>query len=471
MLARGRWHRPPPPSQGTRVIAVGSTGGRVGKSTIAAQLAVAIANLGAQVIVVDLDARAPALPRILGVERPALGWHALLTKEIQTLDSSLTRTSVRNLQLVAAGTLRAGARRPGSSALDAEQRRLLLHHLRALEGDVVILDLAAESYDDLADFFSLAELGLLVTSPLRASLSASLGFLGHAVRRASQRVDRPDGRPAPLAGFRARLVGNQAAATEHVEIFHAFSRLVRAELSVDLPVIGCVRNQDRLAETEVPGHAPLRHGAFDANAQTFTRMGERLLHENLDDESPADLELDAEPDAAPSSDVASLIPAETSTETSTVASTEASLHDDARPVEPSRLLANHLDRHCRKHLRHEVDWAATLKVGAREIAVRVVDVSLSGAALEIVSQLELGAPATLRFDQLPGQPALPVIVKGLQADIRRAGVSFLGDEATRHELVAAAQVRRGPAQEPADVTDVIDDDDVPPVRVPGGAAR
>src|SRR5450432_20927 len=105
MLARGRWHPPPPTNLGRRLIAIGSTGGRVGKSTIAAHLGVAMANLGAQVILVDLDLRTPVLHRLLGVERPTLGWQALMAAEIQTLDSSLTRTMVRNLHLVGTGAL------------------------------------------------------------------------------------------------------------------------------------------------------------------------------------------------------------------------------------------------------------------------------------------------------------------------------------------------------------------------------
>ena len=142
LLARGGWHPPPPAREGTRVIVVGSTGGRVGKSTVAAHLAVAIANLGAHVIAVDLDLRTPALHGLLGVERPALGWQGLLSEEIQNLDSSLTSTSLRNLHLVAGGT-RQGLGRLGTRALDGDQRRLLIRHLRALEAEVVVIDLCA----------------------------------------------------------------------------------------------------------------------------------------------------------------------------------------------------------------------------------------------------------------------------------------------------------------------------------------
>jgi len=273
------------------VIVIGSTGGRVGKSTVAANLAVAIANLGAPVIAVDLDLRTPALHGILGVERPALGWQGLLSEEIQNLESSLTSTSVRNLHLVAGGT-RQGMGRLGAPGLDGEQRRLLLRQLRALEAEVVIIDLCAVNNEDLADFFALAETGLLVTSPDEASLAASLDFLAHAARVVpAPREPGESPTDAAARGFVGRLVGNQAMTSEQIEIIHAFSRLARARLAIDLPVVGCVRAQDRLGQTGPFARGPLRDIRLDRNGRTFLRMAEYLLH----DLSPAVASIDAPP--------------------------------------------------------------------------------------------------------------------------------------------------------------------------------
>jgi MinD-like ATPase involved in chromosome partitioning or flagellar assembly len=422
LLARGGWHPPPPASAGTRVIVVGSTGGRVGKSTVAAHLAVAIANLGAPVIAVDLDLRTPALHGILGVERPALGWQGLLDDEIQNLESSLTSTSVRNLHLVAGGT-RQGLGRPGAPGLDGEQRRLLLRQLRALEAEVVIIDLCATSYDDLADFFALAETGLLVTSPDESSLAASLDFLTHAARVAPSPAVRAEA-PATEAtaaarGFVGRLVGNQAATAEQIEIIHAFSRLARARLAIDLPVVGCVRAQDRLGPLGPPTRGPLRDIGLDRNGRTFLRMAEYLLH----DLSPAVPSVDTPPSTGESN-----------------ASADAG----------DQGLMRQLDRYRRKYLRHEVDWAAALRIGERAIDVRVVDMSISGAALEVATELEIGAGGTLCFVQLPGQPELPVEVKSLQESIRRAGVAFTGPDEERQRLVAIAEARPDAVPVPAD---------------------
>jgi len=416
LLARGGWHPPPPASAGTRVIVVGSTGARAGKSTVAAHLAVAIANLGAPVIAVDLDLRAPALHAMLGVEPPALGWQGLLNEEIQNLESSLTSTSVRNLHLVAGGTRQGlgSLGRRGAASLDGEQRRLLLRQLRALEAEVVIIDLCATNHDDLADFFALAETALLVTSPDESSLAASLDFLAHAARALPQPAESGESPATEAAaaarGFVGRLVGNQAATSEQIEIIHAFSRLARARLAIDLPVVGCVRAQDRLGQTGPFARGPLRDIGLDRNGRTFLRMAEYLLH----DLSPAVPSVDAPP-----------APGEPE------GSTDAG----------DQSLLRQLDRYRRKYLRHEVDWAAALRIGARAIDVRVVDLSVSGAALEVATDLEIGAVGTLCFVQLPGQPELPVEVKSLQDSIRRAGVAFTGPDEERQRLVAVAEAR------------------------------
>jgi ATP-binding protein involved in chromosome partitioning len=58
------------PGSRTRVITVGSGKGGVGKSSVAANVAVALARLGHDVAVIDADVWGYSIPRMLGVEAP-----------------------------------------------------------------------------------------------------------------------------------------------------------------------------------------------------------------------------------------------------------------------------------------------------------------------------------------------------------------------------------------------------------------
>ena len=72
---------PPPRLSGARrVVAVGSGKGGVGKSTVAVNLALALARLGVRVGLLDADVHGPNVPLMLGVRRrgDAAGWQAIV---------------------------------------------------------------------------------------------------------------------------------------------------------------------------------------------------------------------------------------------------------------------------------------------------------------------------------------------------------------------------------------------------------
>ncbi|WP_240704911.1 Mrp/NBP35 family ATP-binding protein [Croceicoccus sediminis] len=58
----------PPPRRGPRIIAVGSGKGGVGKSTVSANIAVALARMGVKVGLVDADIYGPSQPRLMASE-------------------------------------------------------------------------------------------------------------------------------------------------------------------------------------------------------------------------------------------------------------------------------------------------------------------------------------------------------------------------------------------------------------------
>ncbi|MFW9618077.1 MAG: P-loop NTPase, partial [Sulfurospirillum sp.] len=58
-----------------KVIAISSGKGGVGKSTVAANLAVGLAQSGLQVGLLDADIYGPSIPRLLGVASEKLQWN------------------------------------------------------------------------------------------------------------------------------------------------------------------------------------------------------------------------------------------------------------------------------------------------------------------------------------------------------------------------------------------------------------
>ena len=58
-----------------KVIAISSGKGGVGKSTVAANLAVGLAQMGLRVGLLDADIYGPSIPRLLGVETEKLRWN------------------------------------------------------------------------------------------------------------------------------------------------------------------------------------------------------------------------------------------------------------------------------------------------------------------------------------------------------------------------------------------------------------
>ena len=400
VLGTGRWRPPLRQRQAPRIIAVGSASAGAGKSVVASNLAIAIAGLGAQVVLVDFDLAAPRLHDLFGIERPGRGLQAALDRDKTALDVSLTSTSIRNLQL-ATGV--AGGR------LDLEQKGELIRQLYELEGDVIIVDVGPGNRDDLFDFFAMGALRLLVSASHPEALETTFAFLKGAVGRAASRYGAEAARA--LGRFQGRLVGNQASAPEDVEAFHGFSRLVREHLALPLPVLGCLRGSDRIQQSIGARRPLLARGGLDENVRTFHEMAELLMMGGPGESGEDHCDLGA---------------------------------PEPLTVERAALPAD-LRRYLRKHPRYPVDWTARLELHGITAQVRVLDVSYSGAGIEVFGDIGVAAPAVLCFHQLPGQPALPVTVKNVLPGVHRAGLAFVQPGEISSRLVAAAVALADPA--------------------------
>ena len=78
---------------GPRVIAVQGAAG-AGKSTVAANLAVAMAGLRSRVVLLDLDLTRPTQHRLFGVPARVAGLQALLAGNVDTIEQAVLRSGL-----------------------------------------------------------------------------------------------------------------------------------------------------------------------------------------------------------------------------------------------------------------------------------------------------------------------------------------------------------------------------------------
>lgn len=405
-----------------RVISVGGGKGGVGKSIVAGNLAIALAESGRSVVLVDADLGSANQHTLFGIDRPRGSLQALFDHQVDTLDEAATPTRTPGLRVVV-GT---GAVL-GAANVNHGQKQRLLRHIRALEADLVVVDVGAGSSHNVVDLFDVGDVHVVVATPQLTSIQNAYGFLKAAVlrhlRRAAEsrdeagrldaamtnkqteRVDeilaRLDATDPPFASalrsellqFDARLWANMINDRQELGIFAGTSRMVRDFLRVSLPLVGHLR-QSRWFTESVNRREPLLWlRPTDEESTTFRTVAAQLL---------------VPPTSRPAPDLAS----------SPRAAFEAR-HADDTATEPDGDVAQFL----RKTPRLLVRWPATLGVHGARFDVRVRDVAPGGVGVETTAALDEGAAAELLVDVEGRVLRFPVVVRNAGGQ-GRAGLAF-----------------------------------------------
>jgi flagellar biosynthesis protein FlhG len=154
----------------TRIIAVSSGKGGVGKTNIAINLALAYAQLGKRVVVMDADLGLANVNVVLGVI-PRYNLYHLIRKQ-KTLGEIVVDTSY-GIQIIAGAS---GFSKIAN--LSEEERKAFIGELAALaNADVIVIDCAAGVSSNVISFIAAADDAIIVTTPEPTAITDAYGII------------------------------------------------------------------------------------------------------------------------------------------------------------------------------------------------------------------------------------------------------------------------------------------------------
>ncbi len=304
----GLHERKPP-----RVVAVCGGKGGVGKSTVAANLALAMGRLGHRVVIVDADLGAANLHTMLGVVHPPRGLAEFLDHRAETLDDiRIHGVGTPTLSLVP------GTSRPGAANLEHAEMVRLVRGISYLDADVVVVDVGAGSAYNVVDLVAAADVKLLVMTPNLTALHNAYAMLKACVHRVvrklctdeteQQLVDsalahesksrtilqllevlRPLDDGSDVAGritdtlgrFGVGLIGNQVTTHQDASVLGRIGAMIQDHLMIQAPLLVAIGRSQALAGGLHAGKGTLV-ARDDVSYPAFRRLAAAVLEVDLD---------------------------------------------------------------------------------------------------------------------------------------------------------------------------------------------
>ncbi|MGE0399525.1 MAG: P-loop NTPase [Kofleriaceae bacterium] len=291
-----------------RIIAIGGGKGGVGKTTISANLALAIGRAGHRVALVDADLGAANLHTALNVTRPAHTVGDFIDGAVSDLEATFT-------QVTPTVQLAAGTSRPGSANLGAAQKLRLLRAIGKLETEVVIIDVGAGTSFTVVDLFAAADHKLMVVCPQLTSLHNAYALLKAVVHRVVRKhandethkdlidaalahesrtrsipqllgVLRPmdhgvaDAIVDTLTRFGVLLVGNMLSTPQEADALRRMTPMIHDRLLVNAPLVAGIKRAQSLAGSLTAGQGTIA-ATNDEAALAFRRLADTILATDL----------------------------------------------------------------------------------------------------------------------------------------------------------------------------------------------
>ncbi len=183
-----------------QIIAVGGGKGGIGKSMLSANLAIALATLGRQVVAVDMDLGGADLHLLLGLRTLPRSLNDFIDRKCDSIDDVRLTTAYKNLTVIATDSSRLGV-----ANIKYAHKEKILRHLAKIDCDVIIVDLGAEVSFNVLDVFLAADHRYIVTSPEPASVLESYGLVKLSLFR---KIRHFAGEMVPKSSEVGRVVDN-----------------------------------------------------------------------------------------------------------------------------------------------------------------------------------------------------------------------------------------------------------------------
>jgi len=303
-----------------RVVSVGGGKGGVGKSFVAVNLAVSLARLGRDVVMVDADLGGANLHTLFGIMRPERTVHDFIEGRASSLEEVAIPTAVQGLRIVS-GTCEV----LGSADPAGEERRRLLTALAAMDVDCLVIDVGAGTNAHTIDLFNAADTRIVVMAPELTAVQNAYGFVKNAVYRRLQRAleghpvarmledrlgeqafktgsrmekvetflavlaDEQLGLDEPfrmlLRELNLKIVGNMLASDADRNVLYALKRMMATFLSVDADVSAALRTSSKV-RTSVNAGKPLAMsaasgGAADYDVAELQRLARAIAEQDM----------------------------------------------------------------------------------------------------------------------------------------------------------------------------------------------
>lgn len=155
-----------------QIWAVGGGKGGVGKSLLSSSLGYALARMGHDTLVIDLDLGGANLHTVLGQAPPPKCISDFMGGRVNDLKECIIHTEYPNLSIIA------GAKDDLKiTQITPEIKEKLFKAIHGLKAQFIILDLGAGTNNYTLDFFNLAHVGILTVLPEPTSIENAYRFL------------------------------------------------------------------------------------------------------------------------------------------------------------------------------------------------------------------------------------------------------------------------------------------------------